>query len=89
MPKFRKKPVEIEAIRFTRTNWKDVLSFTDYKAHIFVEDDIYSLFIWSDNPKNVKNAIEGDWVIKGAKGKFRTCKPNIFQKTYELIKSKK
>jgi len=27
----------------------------------------------------------GDWVIKGVSGEFYPCKPDIFEKTYELV----
>lgn len=27
----------------------------------------------------------GDWVIRGVKGEFYPCKPDIFEQTYELI----
>jgi hypothetical protein len=26
-----------------------------------------------------------DWIIKGVKGEFYPCKPDIFEATYELI----
>jgi hypothetical protein len=29
----------------------------------------------------------GDWIIKGVKGEFYPCKPDIFEATYELIES--
>ena len=32
-------------------------------------------------------AAVGDWIIKGAKGEFKICKPDIFETTYRpLIK---
>ena len=40
MPKFRKKPVVIEAVKFTKHTWEEVVSFTDNTAHTFIEDDI-------------------------------------------------
>ena len=27
----------------------------------------------------------GDWIIKGVKGEFYPCKPDIFETTYELV----
>ena len=33
MPKFRKKPVVIEAVRFTRHTWNEVKEFTNGQAH--------------------------------------------------------
>ena len=28
----------------------------------------------------------GDWIIKGVKGEFYPCKPDIFEMTYDLVK---
>jgi len=30
-------------------------------------------------------ATEGDWVIKGVKGEFYPCKPDIFTATYDDV----
>ena len=30
-------------------------------------------------------ASEGDYIIKGVNGEFYPCKPDIFEKTYELV----
>jgi hypothetical protein len=29
----------------------------------------------------------GDWIIKGVKGEFYPCKPDIFEATYESVAS--
>ena len=29
----------------------------------------------------------GDWLIKGVAGELYPCKPDIFEATYELVKS--
>ena len=31
-------------------------------------------------------ASKNDWIIKGIKGKFYPCKPDIFLSTYEIVK---
>jgi len=31
----------------------------------------------------MKRKLKGDWIIKGVKGEFYPCKPDIFQQTYE------
>jgi len=30
-------------------------------------------------------ASDGDWIIKGIKGEFYPCKPDIFEQTYEKV----
>jgi hypothetical protein len=34
-------------------------------------------------------AQKGDWIIKGVKGEFYPCKPDIFDATYEPVDSAK
>jgi len=31
----------------------------------------------------------GDYIIKGVKGEFYPCKPEIFEQTYEIVKLQK
>lgn len=31
------------------------------------------------------NMSPGDWVIKGVKGEFYPCKPDVFSQTYEAV----
>ena len=31
------------------------------------------------------NAVIGDWIIKGVNGEFYPCKPDIFDKTSEVV----
>jgi hypothetical protein len=33
--------------------------------------------------------LENDWIIKGIKGEFYPCKPDIFEATYELVEPDK
>jgi hypothetical protein len=89
--KFRKKPVVIDAVRFI---YPDSISQLeefcgDALGNIRKEHD--------DSPAEaeirtledgvhltVKHiATEGDWIIKGVKGEFYACKPDIFEATYE------
>lgn len=87
--KFRKKPVVIEAIQLTETNIVDVGNFIgEYKN--YPECKIAGI-----SPKTGKFIIKtlegdhianiGDWIIKGIKGEFYPCKPDIFEQTYEKV----
>lgn len=38
----------------------------------------------SDGPQVQHIASVGDWIIKGVKGEFYPCKPEIFEKTYDI-----
>jgi hypothetical protein len=87
MPKIRKKPVVIEAVRFTRHTWDEVKKFTNGQAHSWVTEKYMggnSSCIIPTLEGELK-ANEGDWIIKGVNGEFYPCKADIFQKTYELV----
>ena len=78
---FRKKPVTIEAMQFC--GFDDYFSIVDWmEGH--GEVPRYS------TPNMFINTLEGemiaspgDWIIKGVKGEFYPCKPDIFAATYE------
>jgi len=83
--KFRKKPVVIEAIHY---QWNEPDKFMDE-----VQDDICdfiggNLTVVGDEIEittleGIMTASRGDWIIKGVKGEFYPCKPDIFEATYE------
>ena len=79
--KFRKKPVVIEAIQYLGgdESQDDVADFMD--AEIAVSDDA----ILIDTLEGEMMAMPGDWIIKGIKGEFYPCKPDIFAATYDAV----
>ncbi len=80
--KYRKKPVVIEAVQWNGNNVDEVMSFIKNVAAYNVEFgtlDISTL-------EGTMTASMGDWVIKGVKGEFYPCKPDIFETTYEKVK---
>lgn len=91
--KFTKKPVTIEAIQYTGDNLIDVISFTgihpnfdkwfasmeDYVNHVRNDGNVFKIFTL----EGTMSAIPGDWIIKGVKGEFYPCKPDIFVATYD------
>ena len=88
--RYRKKPVEIEAIRWSGTNLKEVIDFTglhqsadkwtweEYRA--VVAEKGLKIFSLEGSNFIVTN---GDYIIKGVKGEFYACKPDIFWMTYQ------
>lgn len=80
MPKFRKKPVEIEAIKWTGDNFGELIQFA--KTDIWF-DDLGTL--WIGTLEGDMIAKKGDYIIKGVKGEFYPCKPDIFAETYEVV----
>ena len=55
---------------------------SDEPSH-FIEGDTLGLLI--PTMEGVMLAREGDYIIKGIKGEFYPCKPDIFEETYILL----
>jgi len=93
MSKYRKKPVTVEAIKFeyTEEGIKHLREFAGENVgqitkarHPSAMAEAHIITLEDGNNKTVKHvATEGDWIIKGVKGEFYPCKPDIFDLTYE------
>lgn len=83
--KFRKKPVEIEAIKFDGWNWADCYQFMSDKLLVFPSVLEEREKIEIKTLEGTMTASKGDWIIKGVNGEFYPCKPDIFEKTYEPV----
>jgi hypothetical protein len=90
---YRKLPIVIEAWQLTEDNLWDVLEWADSKPYFSPTDpethanggphtflDGLSIFTLEGRMK----ADFGDYVIRGIKGEFYPCKPEIFEATYEI-----
>ena len=81
MAKYRKLPVEIEAVQYLREkNIGEVQGFVDDGSLLYNPDDneYYIRTLEGDH-----RCTEGDYIIKGVNGEFYPCKPDIFAKTYK------
>jgi len=76
--KFKKKPVVIEAVQFI--NSADIHEFCGDK----VREPVGKNYLEIETKEGIMQAQKGDWIIKGVKGEFYPCKPDIFDLTYEL-----
>ena len=79
--KFRKKPVEVEALQFTGRNDRECLIFCPVAKD--PEERLPSLVI--PTLEGEMRVSVGDWIIKGVKGEYYPCKPDIFNQTYEKV----
>ncbi|MEO5664887.1 MAG: hypothetical protein ABIR39_16580 [Nocardioides sp.] len=79
MPKFRKKPVVIEAIQYDGSNASEVKEFV---GSSYVDDRRVPVIHTLEGDMSVTS---GDWVIRGVQGEFYPCKPDIFEATYEAL----
>lgn len=82
MPRYRKKPVEIEAVQFTGRNDAEIAEFVGEDG--YDPDDTGPSWIIRTLEGEMK-AMPGDYIIKGVQGEFYPCKPDIFEQTYEEV----
>ena len=78
--KFRKKPVEIEAMQWTGNNIEEISVFCGENSAIL---DGRQLCIFT--LEGTLRADAGDWIIRGVKGEVYPCKPDIFEQIYERV----
>lgn len=91
MKKYRKKPLIVEAVQWTGQNTEEIKTWSGNR--------IVSIPFSTSSPSKLFSPtryclqlrtlegtmiiIIGDWIIKGIKGEFYGCKPDIFEQTYE------
>ena len=77
--KYKKKPMVIEAIRFTTVDalkkaFPDIFVYKKYKKKVVIQTLEGEMVISF-----------GDYIIKGIKGEYYPCKPDIFEETYDRV----
>ncbi len=91
MPRYLKKPVEVEARLIDR----DESTFHDIVAWcggVAVHPDATAYMdgnkvLYIDTLEGRMFADMGDYIIRGVKGEFYPCKPDIFDATYEPVEA--
>ena len=86
---FRKKPATIAAIQWTGNNTEEVKAFFGEDAKkcygLFLKDEPEKVNLIIDPLEGRFTASPGDFIIRGVKGEYYPCKPDIFEQTYEVI----
>ena len=94
MNQYRKRPVVIEAVQYTGDNEIQIMDFVGQRLSVSKPPQGYEHDHVVDNRMiNITiPTLEGemrcnrfDYVIKGVKGEFYPCKPDIFDATYEKV----
>lgn len=75
--KFRRKAVVIDAVEYTGTNVSAIVEEIGLTG--FSEENGLVIYTLEGKMK----ASVGDWIIKGVRGEFYPCKPDIFNQIYE------
>ena len=85
--KIRSKTVTKEAIQWDGT-WEQAQEIQDFAGDSYFERqdlDFKRTYMWLKTLEGEHMVSPGDWVIKGLKGEFYPCKPDVFTDSYEII----
>lgn len=90
--KYKTKPVEIEAIQWTGLNFDEVKEFAGASLMYAILDSAWKagegrphVLMRIRTLEGGMNVSEGDYIVKGLKGEFYPCEPDVFEKKCELI----
>ena len=81
----RKLPVEVEAIQFTEDTYVEIRDFVGRAFDGVAAMNGGPSVIRIRTLEGVMAARRGDWIIRGVAGEFYPCKPDVFEKTYEVL----
>lgn len=79
MAQYRKKPVVIEAIQYTSRSLEELEAFCPGATYWLHSGYMIPTL---EGDMLLK---PGDWIVKGVKGEFYPCKPDIFEMTYDKV----
>ena len=88
---YRKKPVEIKAIKYDGKNADDCIKFIEngqvvcWKKKVVFPISKPEIRIMIETLEGVMQARPNDYIIRGVNGEYYPCKPDIFEKTYETV----
>lgn len=82
MARYKTKPCEIEAIQYAVDNLAEILQWG--KGDIIF--DVVNGNIYIDTLEGRMRADVYDYIIKGLRGEYYPCKPDVFEKKYEEVK---
>lgn len=94
MMMYKKKPIIIEAVKWDGKNHREMWNFLTGKTDDYISSSSDNFYIDHEKVTGglVIKTLEGeypvsigDYVIKGIKGEFYPCKPDIFELTYEEV----
>lgn len=84
MAKYRKKPIEVDAIKYdgTSRSIQEIQSMA-YSSNRVVEWKKNKLLIHTD--EGIMECKKGSYVIKGTEGEIYPCRESVFKATYEEV----
>lgn len=84
---YRTKPCIIEAIQFTRDSFEEVKTFGQGSVKDLIIEDCPGgkAYCKIQTLEGMMIATEEDYIIRGLRGEYYPCKPDVFEKKYEVI----
>ena len=90
--KYKRKPTVVEAIQWDGNNLEEIEMFVGTHIDWWYfnnpnkdESDSSNNILKIETLEGDHMASIGDYIIKGVNGEFYPCKPDIFEKTYEIV----
>ena len=90
MPVYVKKPVQVEAFKWTGDLFQE--HDPEWIVEAIQEGKVYfnnagteQCCLMIETLEGTHRAERGDYIIKGIKGELYPCKPDIFELTYDLV----
>ena len=91
MARYKTKPCEIEAIQWNGLNLEEIKAFVGESLIYDICDTAWEVgkgrphvLMKIKTLEGDMQTSEGDYIIKGLRGEFYPCKPDVFEKKYEL-----
>jgi hypothetical protein len=87
VPKFRKKPIVVDAIQFKAyMEIDEICSFVTCDCSFNAEGE-NAISMEINTLEGDMQVNDGDWIVKGSFGEFWPVKKEIFEATYEKVDS--
>lgn len=85
MARFRKRPVEVDAVQFTGTEPHPDGVCLGIDAQCVWADTAFRGRPHVHTLEGILLVSPGDWVIRGIRGEYHPCRADIFEETYEPV----
>lgn len=88
--RYRKKPIEVDAIQWTGDNAEELAEFTGGQFHAagngrIIDDPRFNARVFDELHDTWVGVKTGQWVIKGVKGEFYPIDEQVLAETYEQV----
>lgn len=82
----RKRPIEVQAMLYDGTNGEAVCAWVNTRPDLVAAHALagkYALII--PTLEGPMTALVGDYIVCGIKGEFYPVKPDVFERSYEVL----